>query len=366
MHSDELIALLNLMNVPRVGAGRIHALLARFKSPQDIWDCTVSDLCRAEGISQSIATAITSYRDFDYGQRQMEIASRLSVTILAFTDERYPHLLKKIYSPPIVLFSKGTLGPVREDCIAIVGTRSVTAYGKRVTMNLTESLAQNGLTIVSGLALGVDTIAHRTAVKSGGRTIAVLGSGLDRIYPAENRGLSEDIVARDGLLLSEFPFGTKPEAGNFPQRNRIISGLSHGTVVVEAGDKSGAMLTAMNAVDQNRDVFAAPGRIYDKHSVGTNRLIAHGAVPIKDGNQIIEVLQPRLFQPTRPRQETFALDLSPVQQQIVAQLQNDPIQIDELALLTKLDTTTLLSELLQLEMKGVIRQLAGKMFIVTR
>ncbi len=366
MKTDDLIAILNLMNVPQVGAGRIHTLLARFREPQAIWQCTLSELCQVEGIHQSVASSILKYKDEDFGRRQVSIADKLSVTIIGYHDENYPELLKKIYSPPVLLFVKGKTGPVREDCLAVVGTRAVTAYGKRVTMNLTENLVQHGITIVSGLARGVDTIAHETALKSGGRTIAVLGCGLDRIYPAENKGLAQDIVAREGLLVSEFPFGTRPEAGNFPQRNRVISGLSHGTIVVEAGDKSGAMLTAMNAIDQNREVFAVPGRIYDKQSVGTNRLIAHGAIPVKDGPQILAALQSRLFYPAKPQQQTMSFDLSRVQSVIVKHLQGDPVQIDDLSSLTQLDTTTLLGELLQLEMMGVVRQLAGKMFTVTR
>ncbi len=354
---------LNLLNVSGVGPQRVRSLLSRFKTPENIWAASLSDLCSVDGINRSSAQAILDYSNFDYGLRQIEIADKLGISIICYSDETYPLLLKRIYDPPLLLFVKGNGLAVKQDCLGIVGTRLVSDYGKRITKELAGALSKYGLVIVSGLARGVDTIAHKETLSVGGITLAVLGCGLDRVYPAENKKLFDEIVEKDGALLSEFPFGTKPDAGNFPQRNRIISGLSHATVVVEAGDKSGAMLTAMNAIDQNREVFAVPGRITDKQSVGTNRLIRHGAIPVLDADQILENLQSHLFYPNQPKQETIQIDLTPDQRKIIIFLLDDPVHIDELSKLTDMDITLLLGTLLQMELQGSVRQLAGKMFV---
>lgn len=364
MNQKNTTDLLNLLNVPGVGPNRVRNLLSVLKAPEHIWEASLVELCSIDGINQSTARAILDYSNFDYGKRQLEIAEKLNVRVIPYSHEAYPSLLKKIYDPPLLLFVKGEGLAAKQDCLGIVGTRLVSAYGKRIAKELALNLSKYGLVIVSGLARGVDTIVHKETLAAGGKTIAVLGCGLDRVYPAENKNLFDEIVANRGALVTEFPFGTKPEAGNFPQRNRVISGLSHGIIVIEAGNKSGAMLTAMNAIDQNREVFAVPGRIYDKLSVGTNRLIRHGAIPVLDADQIIENLQSRLFHPHQPKQESIRIDLTPDQFKIFSFLKDDPVHIDELAKLAEMDVTILLGELLQMELQGIVRQLAGKMFIV--
>ncbi len=365
MKPADIIAIINLLNVPRIGPQRVRKLVSAFPEVPEIFSLTIQQLCTAEGIGLENAESISGYKDFDYGKREFAKAEKLGVSIISFWDETYPFLLKKIFDPPVLLYTKGRDLSHKEDGIAVVGTRAVTSYGRSVTKVLVKELVTKGLTIVSGLARGVDTVAHQTTVKNKGRTIAVLGSGLDRIYPPENRKLASEIEER-GTLVTEFAFGTKPDAGNFPMRNRIISGLSHGTVVIEAGNRSGAILTALNAVDQNREVFAVPGRIYDKQSQGCLRLIRNGAVPVGKAGQIIKQLGNRLFKPLSPIQQTIELDLTPEQSRVVKHLSHDPIHVDDLALKTELDITKLLTILLELELTGIVQQLSGKQFVLAR
>lgn len=330
---------------------------------ESIWTATELELCGADGINQRIANQIRNYSDKEFSDRQLDIAGKSGVRAISFWDDDYPQLLKKIYDPPLILFVKGQGLEYRQDCLGLVGSRQVTDYGRRVIKKLVKELCESHVVMVSGLARGVDTIVHQETLRFNGCTLAVLGSGMDWIYPAENRKLYDQIVESGGALITEFPFGTKPDAGNFPRRNRIISGLSHGIVVIEAGNRSGAILTAMNAIDQNREVFAVPGRMFDKQSIGTNRLIRHGAIPVIDGNQILDMIQNRLFHPAQPRQESIPLELSKRQRIILSFLSGDPIHIDDLANATEMDISILLSDLLQLEMNGLVNQLAGKMFV---
>jgi len=262
--------------VPKIGRYRVRLLVSNMGMDINPFELSIKELCTVNGIDKKSAQQIKNYKDFDFGIQELEAAAKSRISIVSFWDDHYPMLLKKIYNPPVILYCKGQPLQYKEDVVAIVGTRRFTPYGKSVTQKLTSDLISNNITIVSGLARGIDTIAHKTTVEGGGRTISVLGSGMDVMYPAENKKLAEEICKK-GTLISEFKLGTKPDRGNFPQRNRIISGLAHATVVVEAGDRSGAILTALNAVDQNRDIFSVPGRITDKQSIGANRLIRNGA-----------------------------------------------------------------------------------------
>jgi DNA processing protein len=264
----------------------------------------------------------------------------------------------------MLLFSIGEPLKVKEDAVAIVGTRTSTQYGKRVAKKLATELSSNNIVIVRGLTRGIDTIAHTATVQNQQRTIAVLGSGLDVIYPSENRKLAESIMEK-GTIISEFPIGTKPEASNFPKRNRIISGLSHATIVVEAGNKSGAILTALNAVDQNREIFAVPGRIDDKQSLGCIRLIRNGAVPVQNGDQVLQYIENRLFNQIAPTQQKIILDLTNEEQSVFKNLSLEPIHIDLLSEKTGIGVTSLLGILLSLELKGAILQIGGEQFIVS-
>ena len=243
--------------MPNIGRHRVRLLISNMCMDINPFELSIKELCTVNGIDKKTAQQIKNYTDFDFGIQELEELAKSGISIVSFWDDHYPMLLKKIYNPPVVLYCKGQPLQYKEDAVAIVGTRRFTPYGKSVTQKLTSDLISNNITIVSGLARGIDTIAHKTTVEGGGRTISVLGSGMDVLYPAENKKLAEEICEK-GTLISEFKLGTKPNRGNFPQRNRIISGLAHATVVVEAGDRSGAILTALNAVDQNRDIFSVP------------------------------------------------------------------------------------------------------------
>ncbi|NQT96745.1 MAG: DNA-protecting protein DprA [Candidatus Marinimicrobia bacterium] len=363
MENDQLIPLINLLNANGIGPQKVNSLVAYFKDPTLIFHQSKSALCQVEGIDLKSAEKIIAYNNHEFGSLILDKMDRIDADIITLWDPNYPLLLKKIYDPPPVLYYLGNELNKREDCIAIVGSRTTTAYGRTSAEMITRELVSYGLTTVSGLARGIDSVVHRETVKSEGRTLAVLGSGIDIIYPAENRKLADDILEK-GTVISEFPPGTKPDAGNFPQRNRIISGLSHATVVVEAGNRSGAILTALNAVDQNRDVFAVPGRISDKQSVGCLRLISHGAVPVTSPAKITELIQNRLFQPREQQQQTLELELTIEERIVIEQLSHDPLHIDNLASATGLDITRLLSLLLQLELKNAVVQMSGKQFVL--
>lgn len=363
MQTDQLIHLLNLLNIKGIGPSRIRSLISQYHQPHTVFQLSQEKLCQVNGIDVGLAQKICAYSDYSYGKKILKSVRSINGFITTYWDQAYPVLLKKIYDPPVILFCMGQELEQQEDSIAVVGTRKLTAYGRTVTISLVKELVKSDLTIVSGLARGIDTIAHQTAVQQGGRTIAVLGSGIDVIYPPENRKLA-DRIREAGTIISEFPPGTKPDAGNFPQRNRIISGLSHATVVVEAGNRSGAILTALNAIDQNRDVFAVPGRITDKQSVGTLRLISHGAVPAIDGTGILNNLESRLFKPRVARQQKLNLDLTDDEHKVYKYLSHDPIHIDDLATRTGLEITVLLTILLQLELKQAVVQLSGKNFVI--
>lgn len=362
MKTDHLINIINLLNVPKIGPQKVLSIISKFDELINWFELSEKQLCSIDGIDQKSAKSILSYNDFDYGKRIVDKTLSLDIGITYFKDKQYPSLLKKIYDPPVILFSKGNLLEEKEDSIAIVGTRSATEYGKKVTQMFASELSVNNITIISGLARGIDTIAHSSTVKNKGRTIAVLGNGLDTVYPSENRKLADSIIEK-GALISEFPIGTKPEAVNFPRRNRIISGLSHGIIVVEAGDRSGAILTALNAIDQNREVFAVPGRIYDKNSLGCIRLIRNGAIPIKYSKDVLSYIENRLYSPIKPRQNELQLELTNEEQEIYKVLTDEPMHIDLINEITGKGITSLLNILLSLELKCAILQVGGKLFV---
>ncbi len=364
MKFDQIVAILNLLNVPNIGPQKVRNLVSKFNASENIFDLSEKELCSVEGIDQKSAKAIRSFKEFEAGQILLNKTIDQGIDTITLWDQDYPQLLKKIYDPPVVLFMIGKQLKKQEDAVAIVGTRSATHYGKQVTKNITSELVNKNIVIVSGLARGIDTIAHAETVNNQKRTIAVLGSGLDIIYPTENRKLADKIL-ENGTIISEFPIGTKPEAGNFPKRNRIISGLCHATVVVEAGNKSGAILTALNAVDQNREIFAVPGRINDKQSLGCIRLIRNGAIPLQSSEQIIDNIKNRLFKPITPIQQTIKLDLTTEEQNVIKFLSNDPIHIDLLSEKSGIGVTSLLGILLSMELKGAIQQIGGKQFVVS-
>ncbi len=369
MTSFSLEALLALYSVPSIGPTRMRKLISVFKTPQAVLDAGLRQLMEVEGIDIKTAQKIKTGVDAQFVKRQMKYLKSFDAGVLTYWDEAYPRQLKSIFDPPAFLFYKGNLNCLNKNLFAVVGTRRPTSYGKNITGKLTEALVQNGFAIISGFARGVDTIAHRTALENDGETIAVFGNGIDRVYPAENRQLYSRMIEH-GLILSEYPMGTAPDAGNFPKRNRIISGLSVGVLITEAGEKSGALLTAMYAVDQNREVFAVPGSALSAKSRGVHSLIKNGAKLTEDINDILDEIGDKLNL-TRTsdgrtmRKPAGEFNLSGTLRRIYDLLSDEPLHVDQLAVRAELSPSEVLSALLTLELMGAIRQMAGKMFIRT-
>ncbi len=285
------------------------------------------------------------------------------IGILTREDELYPPRLKEIDQPPPVLYVRGELIPEDSWAVAVVGTRRVSAYGRQVADELAMFLAANGLTVVSGMARGVDAIAHQSALKNGGRTIAVLGCGVDRIYPPEHATLASKIMA-SGALVSDYPPGTPPDASNFPARNRIISGMAMATVVVEAGESSGALITAQFAVDQGREVFAVPGNILAPQSKGTNRLIAQGAHPLLSARDLVDVLN--LEHVTEQRSVRKILPADEFESSLMSVLSHEPLHLDEIRSQTGMPIERVSATLVMMELKGMVRQVGGNSYVAIR
>ncbi len=358
---SELEALLTLASAPGIGPTRLRKLLSKFKTAAAVLQAPARELIQTEGIDLLTAEKIKESTDPNFAADQIERMKKHGCSVMTFWDEVYPETLKRIYDPPAFLFFKGDLSALRENYIAVVGTRNPTGYGKMVTGRFSTALANAGYGIISGLARGVDTIAHQAALKAGQKTIAVLGNGLDINYPAQNRELAERI-ANEGLMLSEYVMGTGPDAGNFPKRNRIISGLSLGVLVTEAGSRSGALITALYALDQNREIFSVPGAITSEQSSGTNRLIKQGAKLVQSVEDILNEINPITGrQAEKEKRPPVKLDGS--LQQVYDVLDNEPLHIDQVALKTGLSIAETLSVLLTLELLDHVKQLAGKMFI---
>ena len=292
--------------------------------------------------------------------RQVE---RAGAQVLTWDTPDYPGLLRQITDAPPVLFVRGSLTPADEWSVALVGTRKATVYGREVAHRLATDLVQNRVTLVSGLARGIDSIAHKSALEAGGRTLAVLGCGVDFIYPAEHRKLAEAIV-ENGALISDYPLGTRPEAANFPARNRIISGLSLGVVVVEADVKSGALITADFALDHGREVFAVPGSILSPASAGCNRLLRDGASIVTEVGDILEVLH--LDQVSEKQLAREILPSNPTEAAILERLTAEPRHLDELSREIELPVETISSTLVMMELKGMTRQIAPLQYVVAR
>lgn len=344
--------------VPEIGLKRFALLLQAFDSLERAWHADVAAL-RHAGLDGKALSNVIAFRERVDVAAEMAKVERVGARLIILTDAEYPALLQAINGAPPLLYVRGALTPADSLAVAIVGTRKVTVYGKDAAAFFGKGLASNGVTIISGLAHGVDSIAHRAALDAGGRTLAVLGCGIDQLYPRDNAALARDIVA-NGAILSELPIGTPPEARNFPRRNRIISGLSRGILVVEAPEKSGALITASFAAEQGRDVFAVPGNIFNPSSMGANRLIQDGAKPalgIEDILGEINVTYPNMN--AREHAATFhAADDN--EAALLNHLNADPIHVDDLVRLSGLPTPTAISTLTLLELKGVV-SLVGHM-----
>lgn len=348
--------------VKGIGAVRFQAILNYFGDPQIAWGAPGEALHEA-GLSDKVVENVIELRssiDLDLIWEQLQAKG---ISVLIQTDDAYPRRLREIEQPPPVIYQLGELTEGDEWAVAVVGTRRVTAYGRQVAEEIAGTLARNGITVVSGLARGVDSISHQAALNAGGRTVAVLGSGVDRIYPPENRNLAEQII-QHGALISDYPPGTPPEASNFPPRNRLISGLSLAVVVVEAGGTSGALITASFAADQGRDVFAVPGNITSPGSKGTNRLIRDGAAPLLNPEQVLEALE--LTMVAEQRTARVVLPADAVEAQLFEALGSEPLHIDEIRTRTEIPIEKVTASLALMELKGMVRQVGGMQYIALR
>ena len=350
-----------LKSVPLVGNVTFRRLLEQFGSPEQVLRATESELARVRGVSAPALAAIKSHDYRAFADRECVAVAKSGVTIITFVSENYPKVLLEIADPPPFLYVKGVLRG-SETAVAMVGSRRASTYGILTTTRLASELAGHGITVVSGMARGVDTAAHRGALGAGGRSIGVLGCGIDVIYPPENRRLFEE-MAENGALVSEFPMGTFPLAENFPRRNRIISGMSRGVLVVEAMENSGSLITAQYALEQGREVFAIPGNINCSSSRGANGLIKQGAKLVEGVEDILDELPDRPgrpgFTPARPE-----FGLTPQEAALYTLLADSPLHIDEIIVKSALTVGEVSATLLRLELKGALMQLPGKIFAI--
>ncbi|MBF0475163.1 MAG: DNA-protecting protein DprA [Deltaproteobacteria bacterium] len=363
---DERHLWLALRTIPHVGNVTIRRLIDHFGTPAHIFSARLLDLMQVDGLSLKSAQAIAAFKPGPDLKIKIAELDAMGVSLVGLTDPDYPANLRRISDPPAVLYVRGELGPGTERAVAIVGTREATNYGLKVAHEVARDLALNGLTVVSGMAKGIDSAAHQGALAGQGRTIAVFGTGIDVIYPPENKLLFQNIL-RHGAAVTEFPPGTQPEGRNFPIRNRIISGLSLGVVVVEAAPTGGALITARQALEQGREVFAIPGSVHSFKSAGTNDLIRQGAKLVERAQDILDEL-PYLKTQTPTRAiaaesgpET-ALQLDGLEKVIVDALGPDEVHIDNLIRQLNIPSPELLSILSRLEIEGLVGQLPGKRF----
>lgn len=351
---------------PAIGRARFELLLRAFGTMERAWHAT-PDALRTAGLDGRAIASVSTLKarlDLDAEMARLE---RAGIRVVTWDDQDYPARLKQIYDLPPVLFIKGALLPQDERSIAVVGTRRSTAYGREAAAFLTRDLAQRGVTIISGLARGIDAIAHKAALEAGGRTIAVLGHGLDRVYPPEHAALASEIV-QHGALVSEYPLGVRPDAQNFPRRNRIMSGMSLGTLVVEAPEGSGAIWTVRHALEQDREVFCVPGSIFSPASQATNLLIQQGAKLVMDYKDILEelnladVAETQLSLPlpalVAPADDTEAA--------ILSRLAYEPTHIDDVSRNTGLPMPTLSGTLALMELKGLVKQVGNMSYVRLR
>lgn len=371
---QEELLWLALKMTPQLGARRALDVLEKFGSPTAIFQLESREL-EGAGLSTSVARSIEAGSALDAALEQQRLLRATGTEILTCFDDRYPALLKQIYDPPMLLFARGDLGLLQGPSVAVVGTRRPSAYGNAVAERFARELSESGLVITSGMARGIDTTAHRATLAAAGKTVAVLGCGVDVVYPAENKQLAAQI-ARHGLLLSEYPLRTPGYPQNFPVRNRIVSGISHGVLIVEGAQYSGSAITARLALDQGREVFAIPGNITSKQSWGPNLLIRQGARLVQEPSDILSDLpleaRQRLRTKTRQRLliEPGEIEhpMAGLRAKILQNLKHDePADLDQLLARLNSDgmasTSELIAILFDLELEGIVRQLPGKAYI---
>jgi DNA processing protein len=358
--TDQDLYYIGLSKVPGIGPVRMRRLLDYFGTAETAWYATHGDLIGA-GLEGKISDALAEVRRTLNLDREMERIHAAGAKVLTWESEEYPERLREVVDSPPVLYTLGDFAPPDSWAVAVVGTRRATAYGREVTARLTSELAEAGVTIISGLARGIDSGAHNAALDSGGRTIAVLGSGVDVIYPPENRGLAQRIVAEGrGAVISEFPLGTQPDAVNFPSRNRIISGLSLGVLVVEAAERSGALITVTFALEQGRDVFAVPGPITSRSSDGPNHLLKQGAKCVTSARDILDELNMGMV--AEHVEAVRSLPTDPTERKLLEYLQESTQHIDDLTNKSGLPASTVSAVLTMMELKGMVRHVGGMQY----
>ncbi len=364
--SDEISSWLGLYLIPGLGNSAFRHLIEKFGSPKGIFEAGFSELVNVKGVRKEIARKIVSKQFTSDPEKELIKVEKCNARIITYNDPTYPALLKEIHSPPMVLYVRGKEIPNSRTFVAVVGSRLPTHYGIKAAEKIGFGLARRGVGVVSGMAKGIDSAAHNGCLRGKGFTLAVIGTGIDRVYPATNKKLSEQISER-GAVISEFPTGSAPEPKNFPIRNRVISGLSRGVVVVEATRNSGSLITASLALDQGRDVFAVPGSIDSFKSTGTHFLIKQGAKLIENADDILE----EFGFSNCPVQENCNFEgmndtlpeLNESEKKIYEILGDYPMHIDEVVRQGEMDAGEVSSVLMGLELKGLVRQLMGKRFV---
>ena len=360
MKPDELKYWLAFNRVPQVGRVRIRLLESHFGTLEQAWKAGLAEF-RAAGLDSKTATTVATRKLRIDPDAELDRVVKAGITVLTWHDDEYPARLKEIYDVPPVLYVRGELSPDDERSVAVGGTRKPSAYGREAAYHLAQDMAKSGVTIVSGLALGIDGVAHQAALDAGCRTVAVLGSGVDVIYPGSHDRLAGQI-AENGALLSEHPPGTRPSAQHFPRRNRIMSGMTLGTVVIEAGEKSGALLTAHHALEQNREVFAVPGNVFAPTSRGTNRLIRDSAAKlVADYKDVLEEFNLSYVGEQIEMAAHFPQDEN--ETALLGFVTYDPVHIDDVVRSSGMDISVVSGALAMMELKGVVRQVGGMNYI---
>lgn len=369
MQREQAYAILNM--VDHIGPITVRRLLDHFESPEAILNATEVDLKRVEGVGPKSAKAIASWKENVEWDKEFNKLGKNGIKLLTQESEDYPFHLREIHDPPLVLYVKGELKNRQKNSIAVVGMRHPTHYGQETARTMSYQLGSIGLSVVSGLAMGIDTYAHRGALQSKSHTVAVLGFGFDYLSKSGNAKLAEEIVQGGGAIVTEFPFGRSPDRQTFPMRNRIVSGMTMGTLVVEAGVQSGALITANFALEQGRQVFSIPGRIDQAQSQGCNKLIQNGAKLVQSIDDILsefEYLIPnqnsrsQISDSKEPSSQTIQVNLTDTEKLVFNKLGNEEIEINDLISSCELPPSIVSSTLLVLEMKRVIRQLPGKRY----
>ena len=348
---------------PGVGAAKLRALIDHFGGLREAWHADEAGW-QAAGLDRRAIESLRATRDKLELDAELDRVVKYGARVLTWNDADYPPLLHSVPDAPPVLYLKGELTRAdRQWAVAMVGTRRATTYGRQAAELLAGDLARSGVTIISGLARGIDAAAHWAALKAGGRTIGVLACGIDQVYPAEHARLAAEIV-QHGALLTETPIGSPPEAGNFPARNRIISGLALAAIVVEAGEQSGALITADRALEQGREVFAVPGSIFSRVSAGTNRLLQEGATLIRSAEDVLEALNLQMI--AQHAEAQTALTTDPTESAVLNMISHDPTHIDDIVRQMDMPVPQVSSLLAMMELKGLVRQVGGMNYVLAR